>query len=278
MYDACILIFAVLCFSKTRVKHETFLTMIELFGYALTGPQCAVLILAAILVGMAKTGVAGASMIIVPIMAIAFGSRDSTGLLLTILIFADLFAVWYYHRHASWHHLRRLLPYALLGVVVGTLVGQVIDDNTFRFVMAVIIFLSLGIMIWQEVKTNVQVPTSRWFSSSIGVAGGFTTMVGNLAGPVMALYLLAMRFPKNQFIGTAAWFFLSINLFKLPFHIWVWGTVTPKSFLLTTLFIPVIAVGAFLGIWVVKRINETAYRWFVIAMTGVAAFAMLINN
>ena len=145
-------------------------------------------------------------MIAVPLMAIAFGGKASTGLLLTILIFADLFAVKHYHRHADWQHLKRLFPLAFFGVILGTLFGQYIDDEMFRLAMAIIIFISLGIMIWQERTHEPSVPDSFGFIIAVGLLGGFTTMVGNLAGPVMALYLLAMRFPKNEFIGTAAWF------------------------------------------------------------------------
>ncbi len=249
--------------------------MLEFLSYTLSLSDVIVLISVAMLIGMAKTGVSGAGMIAVPVMAVAFGGKASTGIMLTILIFADVFGVWHYHRHANWEHLKRLLPFALFGVIVGTLVGNQIDDATFRITMAVIIFMSLGIMLWQESNTKPRVSTSFLFVSSIGIVGGFTTMVGNLAGPVMALYLLAMQFPKNQFIGTAAWFFLAINLLKVPFHVFAWQTITIDSALLTASLIPAVAVGAYLGIWVVNKINERWYRWFVILTTALAAVAMI---
>lgn len=252
--------------------------MLELFSYTLSLSDVLVLGGAALLSGMAKTGVAGVSMVIVPIMAMAFGGRESTGLMLTIIIFADLFGIWYYHSHASWQHLRGLLPSALFGVLCGTVVGQAIDDRAFRVVMAGIIFVSLGTMMWQELSVKLKIPSSQLFTRSIGIAGGFTTMVGNLAGPIMAIYLLAMKFPKNQFIGTGVWFFLAINLFKAPIHVLVWKTITWNSFLLTALFIPIIAIGALLGVSIVKNIADRPYRWFVIVMTGVAALVMLVNS
>jgi len=250
--------------------------MLELFSYSLSAQQTAILILVAILIGMAKTGISGAGMIAVPLIAIGFGGKASTGMLLTILIFADFFGVWHFHRHANWQHLRRLLPFAVIGVILGTIIGNAISDELFKIIMAIIIFASLAIMLWQERNTNPFVPTSNWFVSTIGILGGFTTMVGNLAGPVMALYLLAMRFPKNQFIGTAAWFFLVINLIKVPFHVFAWNTITINSFMLTAMLIPAVGAGAYIGIWVVGKINEKLYRWFIIFMTAVAALAMLI--
>ena len=100
-------------------------------------------------------------------------------------------------------------------------------------------------------------------------------MVGNLAGPVMAVYLLSMRLPKNEFIGTAAWFFLVINIFKVPFHVFVWETINWQSFTLNLIALPLIIAGVYIGIWLVKRINEKQYRWLVISMTLVAAAALL---
>lgn len=250
--------------------------MIELFSYSLSLSQLLLLVFSAVLIGMAKTGVQGVGMIAVPLLAIAFGGKISTGILLPILIFADCFGVRHYHRHANWQHLKSLLPYALLGIVIGTLTGKYIDDRLFQISMSIIIFISVVIMVWQQAKPNLDMPTSRWFIISIGIIGGFTSMIGNLAGPVMALYLLAMHFPKNQFIGTTAWFFLVINIAKLPFHIWSWETINLNSFLLDLAMLPAVAAGAWLGVRIVQKIPEQSYRWFVIVMTAVAAATMLI--
>ncbi len=249
---------------------------IELFSYSLSVQDLIILTSVAVMLGMAKVGIAGTGMIAVPLMALAFGGKESTGLLLTILIFADVMGVLYFHQHASWHHLRRLLPFAMIGIVVGTVTGNHIDDLMFRFLMAIIIFASLPLMIWQQREQAQQVPDAKWFVYSVGILGGFTTMVGNLAGPVMAMYLLSMRFPKNQFIGTAAWFFFIINLAKVPFHVVAWGTITWNSVMLTAVFIPAVILGAWIGLKIINLINEYVFRWLVIIMTAVAALAMVL--
>lgn len=228
-----------------------------------------------VLIGMAKTGVHGVGMAAVPILALVFGGKASSGVMLPILCIADIFAVIYYHRHASWPHLYRLFPWAALGVIIGTWIGEMIDDEVFRMIMAVIIFISLVIMVWREKSDNQQIPTGIWFAITMGILGGFTTMVGNLAGAVMALYLLSMRLPKNEYIGTAAWFFLVINLFKIPFHIFFWHTISLNSFLLDLTCIPAVALGAFLGITIIKKIPELYYRWFIIGTTALAALVMI---
>jgi uncharacterized membrane protein YfcA len=249
--------------------------MLELFSYSLTYQEAALLVLAAFLIGMAKTGVHGVGMLTVPMMAIIFGGKSSSGLVLPMLIMADLFAVRYYHRHANWRFLIKLFPSAMLGVIIATLIGNYIDDAVFKQIMAVIIFVSLGIMIWMESANKDKVPDYMWFAILMGTLGGLTTMIGNLAGSVMALYLLSMRLPKNEYIGTAAWFFLVINVFKVPFHVFSWETISFDSFYLSLVSLPFIALGAYAGIKIVKRIRDTHYRYLVIAMTAVAAVFML---
>jgi uncharacterized protein len=198
-------------------------------------------------------------------LAALFGGKLSSGIMLPMLVIADVMGVWYYHRHASWSHLKILFPWAAVGVVLGTLVGGLISDEGFKTIMGVVVILSVVVMIWLERDRSENIPTNFWFGSSTGIAGGFTSMVGNLAGAVMALYLLSMRLPKNAFIGTGAWFFLVVNWFKVPFHV-LWLDLA------TT---PIIGLGAYLGVLVTKSLSEKSYRWFIIAMTLAAAVVML---
>lgn len=226
--------------------------------------------------GMAKAGIHGAGMLMVPLLAIVFGGLASTGVLLPILIFADIVAVMYYHRHASWPHLRLLFPWTAAGILLGTVVGGMINDQTFTTVMAGIIFVSVAIMIWLERGHRQDVPDYKWFGALMGVLAGFTSMVGNLAAAIMIVYLLSMRLPKNVYIGTTAWFFILVNLFKLPFHIFAWHTVNTNTFLLDLTTIPSILAGAALGIYIVRIIPELYYRWFLIFSAMAGAVYMLV--
>lgn len=251
--------------------------MVEIFSYTLSYGDLALLGLVAVFIGMAKSGVHGMGMIAVPLLALVFGGRSSSGVMLIILTFADIFAIIYYHRHLNKKHLFRLLPWAFVGILIGTYLGGKIDDSQFRYIMGIIIILSLGIMIWKERAGSKFLPEGLWFAILLGVLGGITTMVGNLAGSVMALYLLTMRLPKNEYIGTAAWFFMIINWIKIPFHVFVWHTVTVQSVLLDLTLIPFVAIGAWLGVKLVKMIPDQKYRWLIIGMTFVAAIAMFFK-
>lgn len=249
--------------------------MISLFSYQLSYTDVILVLTVATFIGMSKTGVHGAGMLAVPLLANVFGGQSSSGIMLPMLVMADVLGVLYYHRHASWKHLRILFPWAALGVILGTIVGKYIDDGIFKIIMAVIILTSVVVMLWLERGHKEDVPHQKSFGVATGILGGFTSMVGNLAGAVMAVYLLSMRLPKNVFIGTTAWFFMVTNWFKVPFHIFGWHTITLNTLLFDLLTLPLIILGAYLGIIIVKKLSEKTYRWFIIVMTIIAAIFML---
>jgi uncharacterized membrane protein YfcA len=243
----------------------------------LSTQSVSIVVIVALLLGMAKTGVHGAGMLSVPLLAIAFGGKSSSGLMLPMLLIADVFGVWYYHRHASFKHLKLLFPWAAIGVIVGSVAGNYISEEVFKIMMAITIFGSLAVMIWMETGGKEKIPDNIYLGIAAGFLGGFTSMIGNLAGTVMAVYFLSMRFQKNNFIGTAAWYFLIMNWFKVPFHIWMWKTINLNSWIMALTLLPVIVAGAFAGIWLVKKMSDKTYRWFIIAMTAVAAAVMVLK-
>lgn len=240
--------------------------------------QWLVFSLVAFLIGMAKAGVKGMGMLAVPLLAAVFGGKASAGIMLPLLSFADIFAVSYYNRHANWHYIIRLIPATIIGVLLGVWVGAKIDDQTFKSLMGLLIIIGLLLMIFLEIKSlPARVTASWWFASIFGVLGGFSTMIGNAAGPVLAVYLLSTRIPKNSFIGTGAWFFMIINLVKWPFHMFVWDTISPSTFLLDLSGIPIIALGVLLGIAIVKKIPEKAFRYFIMVMTFLIALRLMFG-
>lgn len=225
---------------------------------------------------MAKTGLSGAGLMIVPIMAGIFGGKLSVGIVLPMLIFADLFAVNYYHRHANWRYITLALPWALIGVVIATIFGNAIDDSTFKTFLAIVILLGIALMLLQDYfLKSKKIPDNWWFAGILGLTGGFTTMIGNAAGPVMSLYLLSMHLPKNIFIGTAAWFFLIINVIKIPFHVFVWQTITLQTLFVDLVAIPAILLGVYLGIKLIKLFPENIYRYFIVLSTLLSALFLL---
>lgn len=234
-------------------------------------------IAAAMVIGLSKAGIKGIAIINVTLMALAFGAKESTGLVVPLLVAADIFAVIYYNRHAQWHYIIRFLPWILAGIVIGVLIGNDLDESTFKISMAVIIVVSVVMMYWWDRRKSKSVPTHWAFAGVVGIIAGITTMIGNLAGAFSNIYFLAMRVPKNEFIGTAAWLFLIINIFKLPFHIWVWKTITPETLLIDLKLLPGILIGVFLGVRLVKIIKEDFYRKMILVLTAVGAVLILFR-
>ncbi len=239
--------------------------------------QWALGIATGIAIGMAKTGITGFTLFFIPLAAIAFGSRASTGIILPMLCIGDIFAVAYYKSHAENKYILKLLPSTLCGMAIGVFVGGKISDDAFRIMLGAIVIALLGLMIWQDAyKKDITYPSAWWFSIVAGLLAGFTTMIGNAAGAVMAIYLLSMRLPKNTFIGTSAWFFMIINLIKVPLQIFFWKNIHPMTLAFDAIMIPSIAAGAFFGVKLTGKIPEKAYRIFVIVMTGIAAVLLFL--
>ncbi len=246
-------------------------------AYHLSIFQWIAIFFAAFLLGMSKSGIKGIGIIIVMILAFVFGEKASTGVLLPLLISADIFAVTYYHRHTQWGFIKKLLPWMIIGVLVGVWIGNDISEDLFKKLMAIIIIGSVLIMFYFENKKLITIPNNRLFSSSTGFLAGFTTMIGNLAGPISNIYFLAMRLPKNEFIGTAAWLFFIINVFKFPFHILVWKTINKETLVLNSIMIPMMIIGFFIGVRIVKLISNINYRRFILFVTALGGFILLFS-
>lgn len=239
--------------------------------------QWALIAMCAILIGMSKTGVPGVSMVVVPIMAMIFGGKASTGVLLPILITADLFAVIYYHRHAEWKPLLKALPWAFVGLFIALWTGTIVNDHQFKNIIAISVLFSLAIMVWNDrINNKNDFAAHPAFAAIFGILGGFATMIGNVAGPVLAIYLLALHLQKKNYIGTTAWFFAIINMVKLPLQHFVWNNITFESLQINLLAVPFVMLGAYLGIKVVHRIRDSAYRWAVIIITFISALLIFI--
>lgn len=234
--------------------------------------------LGAFLVGLSKTGIPGLGILNVAIFTLVFPARESVGLVLVILICGDLVAVSSYRRDASWVHLWRLFPWAAVGVVVGYLALGRIDDLQMRHLIGIIL---IGLVLFQYIRSRRTFhsdeeaqPSRPWLAPVTGITAGFTTMVANAAGPVMVLYLLSMRLPKIIFVGTAAWYFLVINLFKLPFSASL-GLINPASLNVALYLAPFAVFGALIGRPIVERLNQRLFELSALALTFVAAIGMV---
>ena len=243
----------------------------------LSWTQWITVVVVALMIGFSKTAISGVTMFAIPVLASVFGGKDSTGIMLPMLLAGDLFAVWYYRKSAEWKKVFQPLPWALVGIILGGIVGNRISDRAFVTLIGIIILCCLGILVYTEVKgKNFMVPDEAWFYIPVGVLSGFASMIGNAAGPIFVIYLLALGFAKNNFMGTNAWFFFIINLIKLPLQIFFWHNIGARSVAVTAAMLPLIALGAVVGYYILKKINENVFRYIVIIMTAIAAIKLFI--
>jgi uncharacterized membrane protein YfcA len=238
----------------------------------------ALLAFASVVIGLSKTAVPGAGTVAVAIFAAVLPAKQSTGTILLLLIVADLFAVTMYRHHVNWRELLRLAPAVVAGVIVGVVFLAFADDTWVKRAIGVILVAVIVITLFRRrMSAGVEIDRPHPVAAvAYGSTAGFTTMVANAAGPVMSMYFLAARFPVKQFLGTAAWFFAIINVFKVPFSAGL-GLITPAGLLIDLMLVPAVVVGALVGRWIAGRIDQRAFERLVIGFTIVGAVYLLVG-
>jgi hypothetical protein len=200
-------------------------------------------------------------------MVLAVGdARQSAGWLLPILCGADLIAVWYWRKNMAAGRLFAMAPWVIVGMILGA-GALAFPENVIRRMIAVIVTVMFLLYLRKRISPNTGAGTSH--PIPYGVAAGFTTTVANAAGPVMNLYLLGRRLPKEEFVATGAWFFFIVNLSKVPIYQYH-GLFSRQSLAFNALMIPVIAGGALAGRWMLHRIPTLWFERAVITLTGVS--------
>lgn len=241
-----------------------------------TPGQNLLLLVAALGIGVSKSGLPGVSLLHVVIMASLFPARASTGVVLPMLVIGDIAAVAVFRRHSRWPLLVRTLPAATAGVIAGWYVMDRYPDWQSGATIGWIVLALAAMQLVRDWKPAwfERLPHSTPFGAGVGLVAGTTTMIANAAGPVMGLYLLTIRLPKKAFVGTSAWFFLIINVLKLPFSVQL-GLISGSTLGLNLILAPVILAGLFLGKAVVSRLPQRIFDTLVLVFAVVAALKLL---
>lgn len=226
-------------------------------------------------IGLAKSGIPGLGILAIPLFAAVVPAKESTGLILPMLIMGDLIGVGLFRQHAQWKFLWKLAPWTILGVLAGWQALGWLDNAQIRPLIGGIVLVMLGLNLWRQRHPDLKdiIPTGMWFAAAIGLVAGFTTMVANAAGPIMVIYLLAMRLPPAAFIGTSAWFFLLVNVFKVPFSAQL-GLITLSSLMFNALLLPGIALGAYLGFRFAQRVPKHLFDRIVLFLATAGAIKL----
>lgn len=239
--------------------------------------QWSLAIFAAFCVGFAKSGFSGAGLVTVLVMAELFGPRESTGVVLPMLICGDILSVIAFHQHARWPIVWRMIPPTVVGIIAGYLLMLKLTDG--RVFGPIIGWIVLIMVVLQAIRrwyprAFEKAPHTRRFAWSMGVTSGVTTMLANGAGPIMTLYFLATETPKYVLVGTGAWMFFLLNSFKVPFS-WNLGLIHGSSLLFNLVLVPAIVVGTFTGRWLIRFIKQDLFEALLLLFAGVAALHMI---
>lgn len=206
-----------------------------------------------------------------------FPAKESIGILLPMLIVGDIFAVIFYRRSVIWKHLISLMPWVLLGTLFGYFVLDQINSEQLKPIIGSIVLLMIIIHIWRDrlgERFNELLPQSKWFTSLTGISGGFTSIVGNAAGGIMTIYFLVQKIPKREFVGTSAWFFLIVNLIKVPFYINL-SLINAESLAFNAWMILPIIAGAYIGSKVLPFIPQKLFQILILTLATVGAVRLL---
>ncbi len=229
----------------------------------------------ALIVGLSKTGLAGIAMLSTVGLAFVVPPREASGAMLPLLIVGDLIGVFLFRRSANWQQLWRIFPWAGLGVVLGTLLlGRLDSGSLNRFIgfsIVLVAFLQV-IRLW---RGKLEPPSSPRVAAMVGVTAGVTTMLANAAGSIMSIYLLAMRLPKLEFVGTTAWFFLVVNLFKVPFSVGI-GIINWDSLQFNLILLPFVFLGAALGKPILERMDQLWFERIALGFALLGGLKLLV--
>jgi uncharacterized membrane protein YfcA len=245
--------------------------------------------LAAYLIGLSKTAVPGVATPVVPFLAAVFGSRASVGIMVLMLICGDCFAIAWYRRHAQWRRLIGLLPWVLVGMGLGAgtlgVMGRLSSGTDYLGLLIGLLVVAMVIlhMLQRRIPAHLT-PRSSAGTALIGVAAGFATTTANAAGPVMAIYFLAHRLTKEQFLGTAAWYFFTLNVSKVPVYMVLTAlnpddpVITLQSLWLVLGAVPALIGGAVTGRWILPRIPQKSFDAVVLVLAIGSALYLIVRS
>jgi len=240
------------------------------------------LVVATATIGFAKTAINAIGTLAVVLFALVLPARESTGVLLPLLICGDLIAIWIYRRDVEWATLLRLFPTVAIGILGGAWFLSRADDAAVKRIIALVVLFGVSLTARNRLRSRRRVESvlagdrhSTIGAAATGIGTGFTSMVANAAGALMALYLLFVGLEVRKFVGTTAWFFFIVNVAKVPFSAGL-GLVTIDTLRTDAILAPAILIGAVLGTSLIRRVSQDAFEWWVLGAAGLSAVLLML--
>jgi uncharacterized membrane protein YfcA len=239
-----------------------------------------ILVVCVLLYGFSKTAMPVAGVLAGPLLAATLGVTTASGFIMPLLLLGDLFALARYRQHVDWRLILKLLPGVLVGVLLTALLFVFVNTHTLSRIVGVLILASVVLEVWRRRRPAAAGDESRthWLASGFfGALAGMTTMAANAGGTAMSLYLINMRVSMLAFMGTSAWFFFFVNLLKVPFLLYI-GVLTSSSLLADLWFAPFIVIGALIGVWTFRRMNERVFANVALSLSALASVWLIVHG
>lgn len=236
-------------------------------------------------IGVSKAGLGGGlGMLTTPVCVLAFGlagqsPQFAVGFLLPLLCAGDAFSLRHYWGQWRIANLRFLLPGVFLGVIAGV---QLVDRMEPRHFNIIIGTLAVGFVIFQLLKERFfknETPFQPGYGTgtTAGVGAGLTSTFAHGAGPMVNMFMIPQRLPKEEFVSTRVLIFTWINWIKMPFFIG-WGLVTLETAKWSAAYLPLVPLGVAVGVWLNRKIPEEMFRVVIYVATALAGVHLIITN
>ncbi len=218
----------------------------------------AVTIPAVLLLGVSKSGFgAGFGSLAVPVMALAVTVPQAAAILMPVLLVMDVMGMAAFRKDLDLRLLRFLLPFGLLGIVVGALLFKVLDAHTVAGVVGVFTLLFLAQRLLFPPQPD-SAPPPRWLGAILTTTSGFTSFIAHAGGPPINAYMIPLRLPPIRITATMAFFFFFINLSKWLPYAWL-GLLDMRNLATSLVLLPLAPVGVMIGVRMARRIRPQLF-------------------
>jgi hypothetical protein len=234
-----------------------------------------VIALVALLIGLSKGGIGQVlGVLITPLLTFVMPVTQAVALALPLLIFGDLFSLWAFWKKWDMRYIRLMLPTAVIGIVIGTLLLTVLPDIALRRILGIMTLLYVVYRLLADRLKALAYQPRNWHGVAAGGAAGVGSALANVGALFYTVYMLLQPVEPVIFAGTATLFFFIINILKIPGFI-VAGLFDLNLFLQVAWLLPLIPIGVFIGRWLVNRMPQKAFEQLMLVILTLAALVLI---